>query len=632
MTIFISIVSSDDSDIASTIADALDKAISPDQLNFGIVDQSQFDRYDQIPCSRDRFHYIWLRSPRPCNTCYARALVQAMMSGEQYVFQIYPSLRFDRGWDEIMINQMQGIPWKSVLTSIPVCRAPSESPGLHHKEGRIEIRPHQSSELVQVARSVVGQSVSSPLMGDRLCSDFLFSRGCLYDHVPYDYRMPASFEESTYALRVAAAGWSIYYLAMVPAYNNETRPHPSQDMSCSMHDSLDPQDHLSDGCFRDPRFSEVMNGGAGIYGLPVSRHLPLQAQTDVNSSFLPSFSFSSDLAEETRQDLQSLASSFWPLLYGHHSPVAKGTHSSFVNKIVFGPNVYILKSSTYDIRVESIVNSYFFKSRISLQGSSFSVANPLLSLSFAGRHYMLYSFYDHLNLGSIKYKHLFEYSCVPRAIGEFNSANSDHQLFLSLPRKVYQLFINAKRLQRRFPDQDPPALASLLGRAEAVYDSLLKAHRQIPLSHYSFSHNDLHRKNIGLLYTSTGRISNKVVLMDFSRACWAPLGNDLFFYIFYLIMARASADSWKTIVDEYCVGLRYTDSAPSIEHDAIIAAAFIGYAQAWLNIHMRPASSFDWFLFNFCVQFCERYVLVGWPSILEELPSLYDSTDSMRPS
>lgn len=632
MTIFLSVISENGLDLINTINDAYDKAKFPKQLRFGVLDGSEKDQYSRLPAWRDQIRYIWIRSHANCDRAYSRAIVQGMINGEDYLFQVSTFIRFEQDWDAILISQMQRIPWRSVLTSIPLRRDPTQQPRSLNQNELFEIVSHRSNILEGIPAPASVDPDNGPLRGDRLYTDCLFSRGCLYDHVPYDHRIAYDHEDYTYGLRVTAAGWCIYHPLQVPIYYSTASSAQYQKTG----DDIVSSDVVAKTALAHPgsvsRLDDVMKGCAGIYSLSTSISPNQYRKSNEQISLMPSSSISEGISDATRLELQSLSLAIAPMIYGTHSPLEEGDHSSFVNRVSVGANTYVLKSSTYDVRIESVVHSLFFKNVVKTEGSCFVIARPLLSISMIKYHYILYSYIEHLSLGSIQYRRLPDYRYVFRAIGEFNAANRDQRSFSSIPRKAYQLYLNESRLARRFPGMNIDILNPLLFKARDIHERLSELRRDIASSNYSFSHNDLHRKNIGIVKATSVRENSRVVLMDFSRACWAPLGNDLFFFVFYLIMAKASADSWLNLIDEYRRGLIMCETSLNIESSTIAAAAIIGYAEAWLNIHKRPFSSFDWYLFNVCIDLCERYLEKGWPAVLDELPSLYQAHESKRPS
>jgi hypothetical protein len=633
MTIFISVISIDGADLFNTIDDVYAKARHPSQLRFGILDGSETNQLAQLPSWREQINYIWIRPLAKPEGSYSRALLQGMRNSEKYVFNICPYMRFDRDWDEILISAMQRVPWKSILTSIPMRWSSKHK--LESKDQSkevIKIVPDQLDISRSLPEFASVNHDSGPLRGDRLCTDCLFSRGCLYDHVPHDHQIRSDHEDYTYSSRVRAAGWHIYYPLDMPIYLAKTVPAGHSRLSNHTGSS----DSTSKELMRLPetmsRVDEVMKGCAGIYSSAIDATARLYADDIAFIQSSQSNLVDHNISEAIQDELKSLSFAIAPLLYGKHAPLKKGDNSTFVNRVCFGTSNYVLKSSTYDIHTESVINSLFFRDLVKTEGTYFSIAKPLLSVSMRNLHYILYPYVDHLSLGTIQYRRLLDYRFVLRAIGEFNAANGHEKSFLSIPRKTYRLFLNESRLKRRFPEQDCDVLDSLLVRAKIAHSHLSAICSEMNMKSYSFSHNDLHRRNIGIMKSPEVRRDSRVILMDFSRACWAPLGNDLFFFIFYLIMAKASAQSWLDTIEEYCNGLQIAAGSIPIESKIIAASAIIGYANAWLNIHKRPESSFDWYLFNICIDFCERYVAQGWPEVLDDLSSIYNAHESKRPS
>ena len=114
MKIFISIASYQDPLLKATINSAFNKADCPENLIFGICDQSNepldtesFSFSDQIKCE----HIDPKISEGPC---WARKRVQHFYNNEDYYFQIDSHMQFEQGWDSYFIGYIQKI--KSVGT------------------------------------------------------------------------------------------------------------------------------------------------------------------------------------------------------------------------------------------------------------------------------------------------------------------------------------------------------------------------------------------------------------------------------------------------------------------------------------------------------------------------------------
>jgi hypothetical protein len=217
--IFISIAAYNDPELFPTIHDAYEKASRPELLRFGIVDQCVDDRYSVLPEWRDQIRYLWIRARDARGVCFARSIIPGMMDSEAYVLQIDSHMRFDLGWDELLINQLVAIGSpRAILTASPMPWTP-EKGNIPLAAGKtIILTEHPDYPLrnrAQIISNVEGVAIS----GDRLAAGFFFSYGRIYDEVPYDPHIYFNGEEYIYAQRLMRRGWKIYHPACLPIYH-----------------------------------------------------------------------------------------------------------------------------------------------------------------------------------------------------------------------------------------------------------------------------------------------------------------------------------------------------------------------------------------------------------------------------
>ena len=116
--IFISIASYRDSQLEYTVEDILQKAKYPDRLVFGICQQ---DTEQEIICFRERFSSLDstqmkviakdFRESRGC--CWARSLIQGLISDEEFYLQIDAHHRFVKDWDVLCEEMLESCKMRS---------------------------------------------------------------------------------------------------------------------------------------------------------------------------------------------------------------------------------------------------------------------------------------------------------------------------------------------------------------------------------------------------------------------------------------------------------------------------------------------------------------------------------------
>lgn len=143
-TIFIALASYVEPELDLTIQDAIDKAVHPENLRFGICHQYDVDGGPginentidhRIPDRRFRIMKFDHRESQ--GGCWARHLVQTMYADEAYTLQVDAHSRFEPGWDETLIRMMDELPSaKPLLTGFPV---------LYFRENEVDIFPPRDS-------------------------------------------------------------------------------------------------------------------------------------------------------------------------------------------------------------------------------------------------------------------------------------------------------------------------------------------------------------------------------------------------------------------------------------------------------------------------------------------------------
>jgi hypothetical protein len=221
---------------------------------------------------------------------------------------------------------------------------------------------------------------------------------------------------------------------------------------------------------------------------------------------------------------------------------------------------------------------------------------------------------EHASLRRANYQTLSSNLTLPYAAGEMNALNRDRSKIRRIESHQFKLALNEKRLQRRFPAKPLDELVPYLSRATQALDRLTERSQTIPSGYYSLSHNDLHRSNLGLLKKKG--LTEPIVIFDWGKARWAPFGNDLKFFAFYLLESGAGQEKWNNIFNSYVKGLEVGGVDFDIDGRLILLGWMLGYAEAWLNMHRWPA--LDWRVFAMCLEIVEEYLSTPQAAHLEE--------------
>ena len=107
-SIFISIASYRDKDCIRSVKDAIAKASNPEKIFFGVVQQNRYSCEDCLPDTPNvrhmSLHYSEARGPS-----YARYLCSTLYRGETFFLQIDSHTRFEKGWDNLLVDM-----WRSI--------------------------------------------------------------------------------------------------------------------------------------------------------------------------------------------------------------------------------------------------------------------------------------------------------------------------------------------------------------------------------------------------------------------------------------------------------------------------------------------------------------------------------------
>jgi hypothetical protein len=230
MSVFISIASYCDPVLGFTLARALATARWPDQLHFGVVDQSLADSAYSAAAdvSPARLSYVRIDPLYARGPCWARAIAMSLYDGEQWFLQLDSHMDFDVHWDERLITQAQALlPGRRgvVLSAYPnafafegenVVRRPATTKVLAHvvKPGSVFEPDHPV--LGFEAHPV---DLDDPVPGFHIGAGCLFAPGQFVQAFPYDPYFYFHGEEQALAARIFTHGWDIVHMPGQPVYH-----------------------------------------------------------------------------------------------------------------------------------------------------------------------------------------------------------------------------------------------------------------------------------------------------------------------------------------------------------------------------------------------------------------------------
>jgi hypothetical protein len=230
MSIFLAIPSYCDPVLAFTLASAYEKAKFPEQLHFGVIDQSPMDAAYPVPAHipAAQVSYIKIDAKQARGCCWARYLAMSLYREEDWFFQLDSHMMFAQDWDDILVRKMQ------------TCLHFSESAVISGYPASFSFVDGVATVVhaIEPARAIVVNpgTVFHPdhpyfafkvktLYGVGAVEGFHIAGGCLFAPGDYARVMPVdpflyfNEEEQNIALRLYTHGWDIYHVAGLPIYH-----------------------------------------------------------------------------------------------------------------------------------------------------------------------------------------------------------------------------------------------------------------------------------------------------------------------------------------------------------------------------------------------------------------------------
>lgn len=245
--IFVSIASYRDDQCPDTLKNVAEQADHPENLVIVICQQNAlherdclrwctFDKKSKV-CkeSQVKMERLWDTDAR--GPTYARWRIQQKWDGEEYYLQIDSHTRMIPHWDTILINQLNGLPPKSILTNYPLeyeivdrkNRNDSEKENwqMDKRRGGLFVDKIGNDGFFRIQSNYTDAIHSSPIPASAWAAGFHFSKGDFVREVPYDKYSPFLFfgEESDIAIRAFTNGWNFYAPTGNVCFHNYKRGH-----------------------------------------------------------------------------------------------------------------------------------------------------------------------------------------------------------------------------------------------------------------------------------------------------------------------------------------------------------------------------------------------------------------------
>jgi hypothetical protein len=235
MSIFISIASYRDLELAKTVESIYDNAENPDDLIFGIVSQDYNNKHPDFSWLGDQLRMHKMLFTEAKGAGYARKIAMELYDEEDYFFQIDSHMRFAKGWDTKLKNmlsmcQEEQKTDKIILSQFPAPYEIFTDGKDHYPIGDEDFWSEPSwTSVINTATGVWAghreniEDKSKPHYSHTVLGALIFAPGYITKEIPYDERISFMGEELCFAIRAYTRDWHIYAPNEMVAWHFYTR-------------------------------------------------------------------------------------------------------------------------------------------------------------------------------------------------------------------------------------------------------------------------------------------------------------------------------------------------------------------------------------------------------------------------
>ena len=230
--IFVQIASFRDPQLSPTIKNMLDNSKFPQNLVIGICNQyNDEDNFNIDEYRKDkRFKIIDVLDTESKAVCWARNQVQQLYKGEDYTLQIDSHMRFEKDWDETLINMIKQLQDKGfekpLLTGYVSSFDPDNDPGGRVNEPwRMVFDRFIPEGAVFFLPEVIPnwRSLTEPIPARFYSAHFCFTLGKFAKEVQHDPEFYFHGEEISIAVRAFTHGYDLFHPHKIVIWHEYTR-------------------------------------------------------------------------------------------------------------------------------------------------------------------------------------------------------------------------------------------------------------------------------------------------------------------------------------------------------------------------------------------------------------------------
>jgi hypothetical protein len=216
--IFIQIPSYRDRECQWTIKDAFDKSTHPERIFFGVCWQYDLpqdqDCFLMPPPRPEQVRRIDFPTAQAKGLGWARLQAQSLWQGEEFTLQIDSHMRFEPGWDVLMLRELEACPspWP-VLTVYPPAYWPPDALETADMRRTVQaVRDFSPNGILAFTIRWVpdGAPADAPKATAALAGGFVFGPSRIIADVPSDPEIFFEGEEPNLAVRLWTHGFDLF--------------------------------------------------------------------------------------------------------------------------------------------------------------------------------------------------------------------------------------------------------------------------------------------------------------------------------------------------------------------------------------------------------------------------------------
>jgi glycosyltransferase involved in cell wall biosynthesis len=233
MSIFVQIASYRDPELIPTLKSCLENAKNPEEIFFGICKQYHpEDTFDDLSEYENdsRIKIINVLYNEAKGVCWARNQVQQLYNGEDYTLQIDSHMRFEKNWDETLVNMIIDLQNKGykkpLLTSYVSSYNPQNDPeGRVTSPWRMVFDRFIPEGAVFFLPEVIPnwESMTEPIPARFYSAHFCFTLGKFSKEVQHNPDFYFHGEEISIAVRAYTHGYDLFHPHKVIIWHEYTR-------------------------------------------------------------------------------------------------------------------------------------------------------------------------------------------------------------------------------------------------------------------------------------------------------------------------------------------------------------------------------------------------------------------------